>query len=86
MADYHLDGGSLGMAAIDMLHQCYGSDVPALVISGNRSEALEAEIRALGHGFLRKPVAPAKLRAMLSEGQMRVTEGGLARPQGQPGL
>ena len=66
VADYHLDGGSLGMAAIDMLHQCYGSDVPALVISGNRSEALEAEVRALGHGFLRKPVAPAKLRAMLS--------------------
>jgi signal transduction histidine kinase len=66
VADYHLDGGSVGTAAIDMLHHCYGSDVPALVISGNRSEALEAEVRALGHGFLRKPVAPAKLRAMLS--------------------
>ncbi len=66
VADYHLGGGSLGIAAIGMLQQCYGPDVPALVISGNRSEALEAEIRALGHGFLRKPVAPAKLRAMLS--------------------
>ena len=66
VADYHLDGGSLGLAAIGMMHQYYGQDVPALVISGGRSEALEAEIRALGHGFLRKPVAPAKLRAMLS--------------------
>jgi signal transduction histidine kinase/CheY-like chemotaxis protein len=66
VADYRLDGGSLGTAMIDMLHLRYGSEVPALVISSERSEALEAEIRALGHGFLGKPVAPAKLRAMLS--------------------
>ena len=66
VADYRLDGGSLGTAVIDALHLRYGAEVPALVISGDRSEALEAEIRALGPGFLSKPVAPAKLRAMLS--------------------
>lgn len=66
VADHHLDGLCLGTAAIDMLHHRYGADVPALVIASNRSDALEAQVRALGHGFLRKPVAPAKLRAMLS--------------------
>jgi CheY-like chemotaxis protein len=66
VADYHLDGGASGTAAIETLRQRYGSDVPALVISGNHSEALRGELRALGHGFLAKPVAPAKLRAMLS--------------------
>jgi signal transduction histidine kinase len=66
VADYHLDGDSRGTAVIDVIHQCYGSYIPALVISSNHSEALHAEIRALGHDFLAKPVAPAKLRAMLS--------------------
>jgi signal transduction histidine kinase len=71
VADYHLDGrhldgGNLGTAAIDSLRRRFGAAVPALVISSNRSETLEADIRALGHGFLGKPVAPAKLRAMLS--------------------
>ena len=66
VVDYRLEGGCPGTAVIDMLHQRYGSEVPALVISSDRSDALEAEIRVLGHGFLGKPVAPAKLRAMLS--------------------
>jgi CheY-like chemotaxis protein len=66
VADYHLDGESRGPAAIDMIQNNYGRDVPALVISSNHSEKLNADIRALGHSFLAKPVAPAKLRAMLS--------------------
>jgi signal transduction histidine kinase/ActR/RegA family two-component response regulator len=66
VADYHLDGESRGTAAIDMIQNNYGRDVPALVISSNHSEKLNADIRALGHSFLAKPVAPAKLRAMLS--------------------
>ena len=66
VADDRLDGLSRGPAEIAMLYNHYGRDIPALVISSSRSEALEADIRALGHGFLRQPVAPAKLRAMLS--------------------
>jgi CheY-like chemotaxis protein len=66
VADYHLDGGASGTAAIEMLQQRYGKDIPALVISGNNSESLRGEACALGHRFLAKPVAPAKLRAMLS--------------------
>lgn len=66
VADYQLDGGSPGTTVIDLLHQRYGAEVPALFLSSDRSETLEADIRALGHGFLGKPVAPAKLRAMLS--------------------
>jgi signal transduction histidine kinase len=66
LADYHLDGDTSGTAAIDMLHQRYGKDIPALVISSNHSETLHGDVTRLGHGFLAKPVAPAKLRALLS--------------------
>jgi CheY-like chemotaxis protein len=66
IADYHLDGESRGTAAIDMILRRYGRDIPALVISSNHTETLNTDIRALGHSFLAKPVAPAKLRATLS--------------------
>ncbi|CAH2602626.1 Histidine kinase [Rhodovastum atsumiense] len=66
LADYHLDGGGLGTEAIATLRRRYGDGVPALVVSGDRGEAMRADVRDLGLGFLAKPVAPARLRAMLA--------------------
>jgi CheY-like chemotaxis protein len=66
VADYHLDGGALGTTAIEALRARYGTRLPALVISGDRSAELRNVLKASGHAFLAKPASPARLRAMMS--------------------
>ncbi len=65
VADYHLADGHHGTAAIRQIRDRAGTELPALVISGHRSPALEEAVAAAGARFLPKPVAPARLRAML---------------------
>jgi CheY-like chemotaxis protein len=64
--DYHLDSGTLGTAEIAILRGHFGRDLPALVVSADRSAALQAEMKAAGQAFLTKPISPARLRAMIS--------------------
>jgi CheY-like chemotaxis protein len=66
VADYHLDDGALGTGAIRALRARYGSRLPALVISGDRSPEVRASTKAAGYSFLAKPTRPARLRAMIS--------------------
>ena len=65
VADYHLHD-EIGTDAIARIRWRFGREVPALVVSGDRSRQLEAEIKALGFAFLAKPTPPAKMRAMLT--------------------
>jgi two-component system, sensor histidine kinase len=66
IADYHLDDGSTGVAAVDEVRDVYGSAIPGLIITADRRpEVLEA-IRRHGLHLLKKPVKPAKLRALVS--------------------
>jgi signal transduction histidine kinase len=66
VADYHLDDGASGTAAIAALRARYGPDVPALVISGDHSAEVRTALKAAGMPFLPKPATPARLRAMMS--------------------
>ena len=65
IVDYHLDHGGNGIEAVETLRRAYGADLPAVIITADRSEAVRA--RALAHGvaLLNKPVRPAALRALL---------------------
>ncbi|MBV8092358.1 MAG: response regulator [Acetobacteraceae bacterium] len=65
IADYRLDH-ELGTEAIHRFRAEFGSLLPALVISSDRSQELKAEAESLGFGFLPKPTPPAKMRAMVS--------------------
>jgi len=65
VADYMLDGGHFGTETIAALRERYGN-IPALIISSDKSAALKARALALGCAFLGKPASPAKLRSMLS--------------------
>ncbi|MBV8592533.1 MAG: response regulator, partial [Acetobacteraceae bacterium] len=65
IADYRLDQ-ELGTEAIHRFRAEFGSFLPALVISSDRSQELKAEVESLGFGFLPKPTPPAKMRAMVS--------------------
>ena len=66
IADYRLEHGTTGVAAIDAVRRRFGRDVPAIVVTGSSMTGHDKE--ALEHDFhlLIKPVLPNKLRAMIS--------------------
>ena len=66
IADYRLEHGETGVAAIDLLRQRFGDKLPAIVVTGSSMTGHDKE--ALEHDFhlLIKPVLPNKLRAMIA--------------------
>ncbi|MCE9660954.1 MAG: response regulator [Burkholderiales bacterium] len=66
IADYRLEHGETGVAAIDLLRQRFGHGLPAIVVTGSSMTGHDKE--ALEHDFhlLIKPVLPNKLRAMIA--------------------
>jgi Na+/proline symporter/signal transduction histidine kinase len=66
LIDYHLDSGN-GLEAIAALRARLGADLPAILITADRSPRVRAEARAAGVQVLHKPVRPAALRAMLAQ-------------------
>ena len=68
LADYHLDGGACGLAAVDALRNAAGAPIPAVVITADRA----ASIGERG--------ARARLRGAAETGEA----GGAARPDAAP--
>jgi CheY-like chemotaxis protein/two-component sensor histidine kinase len=70
LVDYHLDDGD-GIAAIRALREQLGranaGDVPAIVITADRSAPIRDEARAVGAHVLNKPLKPASLRALMTQ-------------------
>lgn len=66
VADHHLYDGKTGLDAIHAVRTRCGHYVPALVISADRSEELQAALKAEGIQFLPKPVKPARLRSVFA--------------------
>jgi two-component system, sensor histidine kinase len=66
IADYRLEQGETGVAAIDALRERFGHAVPAIVVTGSSMTGHDKE--AMEHDFhlLIKPVLPNKLRAMIA--------------------
>jgi CheY-like chemotaxis protein len=66
LVDYHLDGGN-GVAAIAELRRRFERQIPAIVITADRSLRVRDEVRAQGAHLLHKPVKPASLRALIAQ-------------------
>jgi Na+/proline symporter/signal transduction histidine kinase/CheY-like chemotaxis protein len=66
IADYHLGDGT-GIEAIGRLRATFGGDLPALLITADRSPDVRAEAEKYGIGVQQKPVRPAALRAYLAQ-------------------
>ncbi|MGB6541082.1 MAG: hybrid sensor histidine kinase/response regulator [Xanthobacteraceae bacterium] len=66
LVDYHLDGGN-GVVAIAELRRRRKRDMPAILITADRSEHVREEARAAGVHVLNKPVKPASLRALITQ-------------------
>jgi CheY-like chemotaxis protein len=66
LVDYHLDEGN-GIDAISELRWRFGADMPAILITADRSPLVREEARARDIQVLNKPVKPAALRALLAQ-------------------
>ena len=66
ICDYRLRGGETGVQVIDALRAGFGSDIPALLITGDTAPDRLAEAQASGLLLLHKPVPNGKLRAAIS--------------------
>ncbi len=65
LVDYHLDVGN-GIEAIVALRRRYG-DLPAILITADRSPAVREQAREESVQVLHKPIKPAALRALLAQ-------------------
>jgi CheY-like chemotaxis protein len=66
LIDYHLDSGN-GLDAIAALRRHLHADLPAILITADRSPKVRADARAANIQVLNKPIKPAALRAMLAQ-------------------
>ena len=67
LVDYHLDHGKSGSDLIHNLRREAGHDIPAVIITAERSEQCRRQLHEQGIPLLTKPVRPGKLRAVLSQ-------------------
>ena len=66
LIDYNLDDGMTGIDLLPRLRAAVGGEVPAILITALRTEAVHEAARTAGMGLLTKPIKPAALRALIS--------------------
>jgi Na+/proline symporter/signal transduction histidine kinase/CheY-like chemotaxis protein len=66
LVDYHLDRGN-GIAAIRDIRARFGAQLPAILITADRSPGVRAAARQEEIAVLNKPVKAASLRALLNQ-------------------
>jgi CheY-like chemotaxis protein len=69
LVDHHLDHGN-GIEAVAELRRLFGAEIPAVLITADRSADVRERARALGIHVLNKPLKPASLRAVMSQWTM----------------
>ncbi|MWV13627.1 response regulator [Pseudomonas sp. R-28-1W-6] len=67
LVDYHLDLGVTGSEVVQALRAHFARDIPAVMITAERSDECRLHLQALKVPLLNKPVRPGKLRAVLSQ-------------------
>jgi len=70
LVDYHLDRGN-GIGAIRDIRRRFGAEIPAILITADRSPALRAAAAEEKIIVLNKPVKPAALRALIGQWRTR---------------
>jgi len=72
LVDYHLDRGN-GVAAIREIRRRFGDNIPAILITADRSPNVRNAAREESIAVLNKPVKPASLRALIGQWRARQT-------------
>jgi CheY-like chemotaxis protein len=70
LVDYHLDDGN-GIDAIVQMRARFGADLPAILITADRTPRVRDEARAREVPILNKPVKPAALRVLLAQWRLQ---------------
>jgi Na+/proline symporter/signal transduction histidine kinase/PAS domain-containing protein len=70
LVDYHLDRGN-GVAAIRDIRRRFGDNIPAILITADRSPHVRTAAREENIAVLNKPVKPASLRALIGQWRAR---------------
>ncbi len=65
LADYHLDEGIYGLDVVERIRKRLASDIPAVLITADRTEAAAEAAQRLHCELLLKPVRPGELRALM---------------------
>ncbi|WP_405402403.1 hybrid sensor histidine kinase/response regulator [Paracoccus sp. Ld10] len=65
LADYHLENGDTGFAAIEALRAASDRPVPAVIVTAHRDPAISRHCAAMGIHLLEKPVSPPDLAEIL---------------------
>lgn len=66
LADYHLNDGLTGCEAVYSVRRALSQDVPAAIITADRSDACRRFLKTQYFPVLNKPVKPNRLRALLT--------------------
>ncbi|MFL5128329.1 MAG: NahK/ErcS family hybrid sensor histidine kinase/response regulator [Microvirga sp.] len=66
VADYHLDEGN-GLEVVAALRRAYAAEIPAVLVTADRSPAVREAAAAATVHVLNKPLKPAALRALLAQ-------------------
>jgi Na+/proline symporter/signal transduction histidine kinase len=70
LVDYHLDQGN-GIGAIRDIRDRFGAEIPAILITADRSPEVREAARHDGIAVLNKPLKPASLRALVGQWRSR---------------
>jgi signal transduction histidine kinase len=70
LVDYHLDEGD-GLTALAEVRRRLGEDVPAILVTADRSAELKERAARVGIRVLNKPLKPAALRALMAQWSVR---------------
>lgn len=67
LVDYHLDDSCLGTDAIKIIREHFGAEIPAAVVTADRSSEIQHAIQEMPSvTLLIKPIKPARLRALIA--------------------
>ncbi len=66
LADFHLHDDKLGTDAVQNLRETFGQEIPAVILTADRSSECRHLFSQLRLPVLNKPVKPGKLRALLT--------------------
>ena len=66
LVDYHLNDGDTGLKAVAALRKTAGAELPAAILTADRTDEVADLVREAGIDLLHKPVKPAALRALIN--------------------
>ncbi len=66
LCDYRLQDDMTGLDVLRSLEQQYGKPIPAIIITGEHTAVVEAELQQMDYQLLTKPIQPMQLQVAIS--------------------